>query len=142
MWGSWLTGLHFPTLCSVTSRLKAAMVRVLILWKLENAIYTSGPFPQPHPELVGKHLPAYHRWNLIGSQIIVCKVSCPTEYGPWSLISGLFPRKKPFTLKFKYARLGNYLQGSSGFLAGLSFRVLSLLQFRLFLIILSACSGF
>ena len=50
--------------------------------------------------------------------------------------------KKPFTLKFKYARLAKYLQGSSGFLAGLAFRVLFFLQFRLFLTILSACGGF
>ena len=50
--------------------------------------------------------------------------------------------KKPFTLKFKYATLGKYLQASSGLLAGLVFRILFFLEFRLVLTILSACGGF
>ena len=69
------------------------------------------------------------------------KVSSPCYVDPGLqfLISCL---KKPFTLKFKCAMLGKYLQASSGLLAGLVFRILFFLEFRLVLTILSACGGF
>lgn len=47
--------------------------------------YTSGPSPHPHPELVGKHLPAYQQ----GLKLSWGQVSSPT----WTFISGLLPRK-------------------------------------------------